>query len=200
MQTFLLNGIIPVNSYVFSTENNTYIVDPGSDKEQLLEIIKNNNIDGVLLTHGHADHIGLIGLFKCPIYIHEEDYEMIINDSINCYKLLGLKHEYDVDKLNIIKIKDEDIIDGIKVIHTPGHTKGSVSFLYKNKLFSGDTIFKSSIGRTDLPTGDMKKMKESILKLMELDDHINIYPGHDNKTTIKDEKKYNPYYLQWKKK
>lgn len=199
MKTLHLNGIIDVNCYIIEVEDGVYVIDPGSDREVLADALKDLKVKGVLLTHGHADHIGCLDLFNCPIYLHELEKPMLFDDSINCFKMLRCKPEFNPYKLDIRTIKDQEEIDGIKIIHTPGHTRGSVSYLYKNKLFSGDTLFKLSIGRTDLPTGSIKDMKLSIKKLMELDDNIMVYPGHDEKTTIKMERQNNPYYLNWNK-
>ena len=198
MKSLLLNGAIDVNCYLVETANGWYIIDPGSDIEQLKEETKNLNLKGILLTHGHADHIGCIGYFDLPIYLHRLEMPMITDNSINCFRMLNEKPAYDASKLKLIPIDDGMNIDGFLVMHTPGHTRGSVSYLYKNKLFSGDTLFKESIGRTDLPTGDLAAMKKSVLKIMNLNDDINVYPGHGEKTNIKHERKANPYYQYWK--
>ena len=198
MKSLLLNGTIDVNCYLVETANGWYIIDPGSDIEQLKEETKNLNLKGILLTHGHADHVGCIGYFGLPIYLHRLEMPMITDNSINCFRMLNEKPAYDASKLKLIPIEDGMHIDRFLVMHTPGHTRGSVSYLYKNKLFSGDTLFKESIGRTDLPTGDLAAMKKSVLKIMNLNDDINVYPGHGEKTNIKYERKNNPYYQYWK--
>ena len=119
------------------------------------------------------------------------------NREESLYRMVGLNIPFDSNNLNIIEVNDNDIINlldsEIKVIATPGHTDGSVCYLYKNILFSGDTLFSNSIGRTDFPTGSIKMMKESLAKLSHLSNQIKVYPGHDLKTTIKDEKENNPY-------
>ena len=85
----------------------------------------------------------------------------------------------------------------IEVIHTPGHTKGSCSFIYQDQLYTGDTLFKDSVGRHDLYSGNLVDLRRSILKLCECDANLKVYPGHDEPTTIRYEKKNNPYYLKW---
>ena len=112
--------------------------------------------------------------------------------------MTGIKPKYDSSKLKLISVRDNDVINlenfSFKVIHTPGHTEGSCCFMYYNNLFSGDTLFSSSIGRVDFPGGSMRKMKESLQKIIKLcSDDTVVYPGHDAKTTLKDEKKYNMY-------
>ncbi len=199
MEKIVLDGLISVNCYILDTSKGTYIIDPGSDKNKLIEKTKNLDIKGVLLTHGHMDHVDQIGLFNCPIYISEIELPLLLDNTLNCYSFLNAKPSFDINKLNIITVKDGDMIDDILVISTPGHTRGSVSYLYKQKLFSGDTLFNKSIGRTDLPTGNNAQMKQSILKLMELSDLIKVYPGHDENTTIKSERQENSYYKLYKK-
>jgi glyoxylase-like metal-dependent hydrolase (beta-lactamase superfamily II) len=87
----------------------------------------------------------------------------------------------------------------ITVYHTPGHTKGSVSYLYDQKLYTGDTLFKDSVGRHDLYSGNLVDLRKSVLFLLSLPSNIKIYPGHDEVTTIRNEQKNNPYYLKWSK-
>ena len=110
-----------------------------------------------------------------------------------------MNKEKAVEKIATI-LGENDVLNLIgfefKVIHTPGHTRGSVCYLYKNKLLSGDTLFKNSCGRTDFPTGSPSDMRKSLKRIVsEFSDMIDVYPGHEGKTKIKDEKKNNPYIL-----
>jgi glyoxylase-like metal-dependent hydrolase (beta-lactamase superfamily II) len=118
--------------------------------------------------------------------------------------MFGIKRPFKKEELSFIFVQDKfriPFIDKfIDVIHTPGHTEGSVCYLYDNKLYSGDTLFKESIGRTDFPGGNSKKMRDSIIKLFKLvNDETKVYPGHDEQTDIKHEKKYNAYYQKFTK-
>ncbi len=205
MKKIIIDDFFDMNCYIVERGDSCFVVDPGGNTELLKKELTGYKVLFVLLTHGHFDHIDGLRIFDCPIYIHENDYEMLINPKKALYHMLGgLVPSYDYRKLNIIKIKDNDIIpfvdQEIRVIHTPGHSSGSVCYLYRDKLFSGDTLFKGSIGRTDFPDSSYEAMKKSLVKIIDnLDDNIKVYPGHDEITSIKDEKKNNQYYLLCKK-
>lgn len=192
------------NCYVLDKDNKCFIIDPGYDYEALKKEIEGLEVLGILLTHGHADHIGLIGKFNVPIYVHKEDDILLRREDLALFSAVNEEKEYYYDNLKLIYVYDGMQIpfleDTIKVLHTPGHTGGSVCYQYKNKLFSGDTLFKYSVGRTDLPTGSSFDMQKSILRLIDtLSENTKVYPGHDENTTIKDEKQNNSYYLYYKK-
>ncbi len=165
------------------------VVDPGWGADKILEIAKKYdlNIKIILLTHSDYDHINsvkdIVNATDATVYVHREEGDEIKKLGINKIKLLN-----DDDMITIGKIK-------VKVIHTPGHTPGSVCFLVDNKLITGDTLFVENIGRVDKPGGDATKMAESLKKLKKLDESIEVYPGHDygsiHHSTIKHEKKNN---------
>jgi len=188
------------NSYIIGKENKgCVIVDLGCFNKRISEYIKskhNGIVYGVLLTHGHFDHIkGLNDFLKeytPTIFIHEDEVEFLENTRLNCSSVGN--DDVIVNYSNIYRLDDEDEIrfaDNMlfKVIHTPGHTRGSVCYLYEseNALFSGDTLFKNTIGRCDLPSGSKKAMDNSLKKLSLLDENIVVYPGHGETTTIKKE-------------
>ena len=191
-------------------ENNNYLIIDEISKEAalvdrssmddsiLLELKKQNAIlKYVLLTHGHFDHIG--GLNELPesvkVLMHSSDMEWV--NEVNTYlPMIGMP-TMDIPKIDSF-IKDGDIIKlgnlEIKVIHTPGHTQGGVCFYTENCLFSGDTIFKESVGRCDLPGGNFDQIVESIEKrIFTLPDETIIYPGHGKTTTVAWEKENNSY-------
>ena len=126
---------------------------------------------------------------------------MLFEDQYNGYA--PLKHPYKRKDLELVSINDGDKIPladhFISVIHTPGHTKGSVCFLYNEQLYTGDTLFKESVGRHDLYSGSLVELRKSILKLCELPGSYKVYPGHDENTTVRFEQKNNPFYVKWKK-
>src|SRR3989338_9718453 len=171
------------------------VVDAGWDIDAIIEIANKEKlkIAKIILTHYHYDHAQkaseLADKTKEEIFFHEDGGQFlktaIKNASIKINKLK------DNDKISIGKIK-------IKIIHTPGHTPGSICLLAEDRLLTGDTLFVSAIGRTDLPGGDDIKLFESLQTLKKLDDNVEIYPGHDygetTFSTIRDEKKNNPYF------
>lgn len=190
-------GKFETNTYVITDGKQAMIVDPGLETRQLVALLKDYEVVGILLTHGHIDHIDGIGFFSCPIYIHQKEIEFLKDETLSLYRMTGLRPSYKVDQLQIITVKEGDTIpfgkDFIQVIHTPGHTRGSVCYLHQRTLFSGDTLFLESCGRTDLPTGSEKELKQSLEKLSKLSNSIKVYPGHDQQTTIQHEKKNNPF-------
>lgn len=182
-------GYLSTNCYVISCEKTkeAAIIDPGLESEKeaetILDYIKRNclHIKYIINTHGHPDHIS--GNMKMKqatgarILIHE-----------------NYKGSAAVDK----KLREGDIIHignfKLFVLHTPGHTKSGISLLGDNVIFTGDTLFAGSIGRTDFPGGSFQEIIQSIKnKLLPLPDNFKIYPGHESSSTIGDEKKYNPF-------
>ena len=199
----------PTNCYIVVDEKSkeTMVIDPAGDVEKITELVKimNGKLKYIYLTHCHGDHImgvqKLKNILGGKILIHRDDSEGLNNPEINLTPYIGLeKIELEVDS----RIDDNDLIHlgnlQFKVIHTPGHTKGGTC-LYcekENCLFSGDTIFRGTWGRTDLPTSNREDIIKSIEeKIMKLPDATIVYPGHGMITMIRDEK---PIYLELKPK
>ena len=195
------------NSYVVGdVGSNCVVIDLGSNQTRVIDFIKNNftSCSGILLTHGHFDHIRginkFIKTFNSTIFIDHNDEELLTNARLNGSATFN---DYvTVNSSNIYLLDDEDEINfgnGLlfKVIETPFHTYGSVCYLCKkeNALFTGDTLFKDSIGRTDLPGGNERLVNDSLKKLINLDPSLKIYPGHGDETTLKRELEKN-YYLK----
>ena len=201
MIKYLVNEVPPLgaNCYtVYDTESkNCLIIDLGGDFSKILSQANSLglSVKGVVLTHGHFDHVA--GAKNCkangiPVYISKEDAKMLTSlTNLSEYAGYGrLSFEPD-----FILNEGLNEIGGIKfeVIKTSGHTEGSICLLLGNLLFSGDTLFALSYGRYDFPTGDYKQLKNSILnKLFTLDENVEVLPGHGGKTTIKHERKFNP--------
>ena len=152
----------------------------------------------ILLTHGHFDHISGVKALKedfgGDVVIHREDAGCLYDKSKSlASKFFFPQHDVTADVL----VDDGQRLpfgEGeIEVIHTPGHTKGSVCYTIEDIMLSGDTLFKSSIGRTDFPGGSFEEIKASLKKLAALEKNYTVYPGHDVSTTLEREKKYNPY-------
>ena len=197
IKTFKI-GAFETNTYLITKGENAVLVDPGLDILSIVDEIKKYHIEAILITHGHIDHIDGCGVVDAPIYVGKDDLVNFTDLSRSLYKMTGIKPKYDASKLRFIPVTDNQVINldnfSFKVLHTPGHTEGSCCYLYYNNLFSGDTLFHESIGRVDFPTGNARKMKESLQKIVKnCTDDITVYPGHDEKTSIKEEKKYNMY-------
>lgn len=185
------------NSYILTEDNKTaVVVDPY--ERRVLKILEQNDLECkyVLLTHGHFDHVGLCGkLFKLGAHIccneREKDY---IFSSAN-RQLLGGVHIPEFETSRTFTDGEKFNLCGIDftAIHTPGHTAGSACYLAEDCLFSGDTLFKGGVGRTDLPTGNFPELISSLKKLFMLPDNLKVYTGHGEDTTISFERQFNPY-------
>ena len=191
-------GAFETNTYVVTKGNKAVVIDPGLDFNLILDDLKDYEVEAILVTHGHIDHIDGCGMIKAPIYVGKEDLRNFKDKTYSLYSMTRSNPSYNVNELNLIEVNDNDEIIlpsfTFKVIHTPGHTTGSCCYLYYKSLFSGDTLFKGSIGRTDFPSGSTKTMISSLKKLKEIiTDEVTIYPGHEDKTTMKEEKKNNLY-------
>ncbi len=210
----LIVGPYQTNCYIYGNEEtkSAWIIDPGADADQIINIIEKRNVTpvSILLTHGHWDHImGLPKLIETypslEIFIGEKDLNYLGKegkDFINkhCFDLTFLQRFKDeinsLPKADYVLNGDEFLDDcKLKVIATPGHTPGGVCYYSaeNNILFSGDTLFANSIGRCDLFGGDYQAIQKSLEKLMELDDEVIVLPGHGPRTSIKQEKN-NPYF------
>lgn len=204
IQKLLLDGEIPVNCYILERNKECFIIDPGYQKHLIQKYIseKGFTVKGILLTHAHIDHVEALDCFDVPVYLHEKEYEILINNYNNGFTYFGKLPNYSFDTLDIKLINESTIItlgdENISVIHTPGHTIGSVCYLIGFDLYSGDTLFEGSVGKWDRPSGDLNVLKKSILKLVNsLPDYTLVHPGHGHSTTIGTEKQINMYYRQW---
>lgn len=204
IKTEIVGGQMMQNCYfvIEDNTNNAIIIDPGAEAHRLIQIIKKENIKPkyICLTHGHFDHIGackeLKKEYNIPIVICEGEEVLIENPQNNLSTMISQNIEFKAD----IVLKDNDIFKfgdnlSFKVIKTPGHTPGGMCLYFENEnvLFSGDTLFYGSIGRTDFPYGNSSDLIKSINKLKHLPDNTVVYCGHGDKTTIGTEKNINPY-------
>lgn len=188
------------NTYVLSdSKGSAVVIDPGKDDKEVVDYINSNNLHlkGVLLTHGHFDHIRGVDLLCADVFMHEKDEPLLKNSHLNCSDRFS-RHDV-IIKSQTTSIKDKDVLnlleEPIVVIHTPFHTEGSICFYLKDSgvLFSGDTLFQYSIGRSDFVTSNPSLINSSLEKLMMLPDEVVVYPGHGEMTTIGQERKLNPF-------
>lgn len=170
----IVTGYLDENCYLLIKNGTCLVVDPGDEYNKIKEAIGDNKVLGVLITHSHFDHIGALRNF-------------LTKRSIKIFKRSNLEEkEYSIGDFTF------------KCIHTPGHSKDSVSFYFEedNCMFVGDFLFRESAGRTDLPGGSEEELKESIQKIKEYDNQIILYPGHNERTILGYEKENNPF-LKW---
>lgn len=198
-------GLVGTNCFIAanSETKETLIIDPGDNAAVITDYADKNQLRpaAVLLTHGHFDHCmaaeQLAEHYGIPIYVHEEDKETMENPAYNCCGMIGRELVFHADQY-FHGEKDHLSLAGfeIDVFHTPGHTPGGVCFYVESEgiLFSGDTLFCESVGRTDFPKGSMSQLVRSIQeKLLPLPNDTKVLPGHGEWTTIGSERQYNPF-------
>ncbi|MDO5403113.1 MAG: MBL fold metallo-hydrolase [Eubacteriales bacterium] len=197
-------GLIATNCYLIKNEDTkqSVLIDPAEAPQRLQEMIDKSGCElkAVLLTHGHSDHISaakeVCEKNHVRLYAGEDEKELLQNPQLNLSSQLGAAISIEAD----CWVKDNDQLNiagmDIKAIHTPGHTAGGMCYYIEEAglLFSGDTLFAESVGKTDFPTGSMSELVRSVKeKLMILPDDTRVLPGHGEDTSIGYEKKYNPY-------
>lgn len=186
-----IGGTLESNGYIIYHQDggDCYILDPGYRPEVFIGFVKEKQlkVQGILLTHHHHDHVGAVDkmkdTFDCPVFLHREDMD-----------LYGKPVERPLEDGDLIPLE----VESLQVIHTPGHTRGSVCFYSeKHKLaFTGDTIFNVDLGRTDLQDGSPEQMRESCRRIDKWSNEIFIHPGHGDGCTMKTVKKINLEFLE----
>lgn len=199
-------GQVQTNCYIVGNEKTkeAVVIDPADEGAYIAKRLRTTGytLKAILLTHGHFDHITgaeeLRSITGAEIYAYEGETELLADTGLNCSRIAGRAVSLVPDKV----FKDGDILElagfSFEVLFTPGHTFGGVCFYIKSEgiLFSGDTLFQESVGRSDLPTGNGRRLVKSVNeRLLPLGDDIIVYPGHGGDTTIGHEKRYN-YYLK----
>lgn len=196
--------VCAMNCYLAINEktNESIIIDPGSAPERIKAGVEQSGTTpvAILLTHGHFDHAGaaadIAKTYNIQVYAFEGERETLESPEINLSIMMGAPEVYNAD----VFLKDEQEIDlaglSVKCLYTPGHTPGGCCFYFPNEdiVFTGDTLFCGSVGRTDFPGGSMSQLVGGIKsKLMVLPDDTICYPGHESATTIGEERKYNMF-------
>lgn len=197
-------GPVQTNCYIVNKEGSSscIVIDPGEETEKIAAYIGKKGLknEGILLTHGHFDHItgisGLLSLVGGKVYAYETERELMMDPRQNGSVMMGYELAMEPERL----LRDGQVLNiagmDFKVIHTPGHTKGSCCFYSEEDkiLFSGDTIFMESVGRTDFPTGNARELMDSVRnKVLSLSPDVTIYPGHGPETDVAYEMANNPY-------
>ena len=194
-------GELGTNCYLLVKGNRAALIDPAADSGTILHTLQENGLtlDAILLTHGHFDHIGAVEELRtatgAPLYLHRADAELLSSPDKN-YSTVFLDHAILCRDADVL-LRDGDTIpfagDDITVMHTPGHTMGSVIYRYADTLFCGDTIFKAGIGRTDLYGGDKRQLGASLVKLFRFYDEngkdYRLLPGHGEETRLSEERR-----------
>lgn len=178
--------------------NKSALVDCSEFSDRMLDFIGNADLEYILLTHGHFDHIGGVSdiseRFNAKVVISSVDAPMLSSSKLSLAAFCGAVHN---NSSADITVEDNDVIElgnsKIRVISTPGHTSGSVCYMCDDNLFTGDTMFFCSCGRTDFPTGSPIDMQSSLNKLASLNGDYKIFAGHDRQSTLDFERKNNPY-------
>jgi len=194
-------GMLQANCYVVSKDGKALLIDPGAEAPKIQRYLAAQGLQAemILLTHGHGDHIEAVRELGLPVYIHADDEACLYDASRNLSGYAGMSFALKKGSLQVTLVADNATIpfvgETIRVIHTPGHTKGGVCYLLGSSLFSGDTLFCRSIGRSDFPGGSHKQLLASVKeKLFVLPDDTKVYPGHGPSSTIGDEKRLNPFF------
>jgi glyoxylase-like metal-dependent hydrolase (beta-lactamase superfamily II) len=195
-------GSLQTNCYILQSNNAAIIIDPGDEPERIVRFVRDIEVkpSQIIATHTHFDHVLGVETVRAklniPFLIHHDDLTMLESMQSRVRQFMGFEvppppkvDEYLKDG-DSLKVGDETI----QILHTPGHSPGSVSLSGEGYVFTGDALFNQSIGRTDLPGGELKTLIHSIRdRLFKLDDETLVYPGHGPETTIGDEKLANPF-------
>jgi len=194
----ITTGMLSSNCYIIGDAGEAAVIDPGVEPEEIVSIldVQKLTLKYIILTHAHIDHIlhveELLGARGGKVVIHDEDALLLGNPMLNGAVLFGLNRSFREADL---RVKDGDSLElggiQLEIIHTPGHTPGSMCVKADGCIFTGDTLFKLGVGRTDLGAGDQTRLMDSLKKLMKLDDSLKVYPGHGSATDIDYEKNNN---------
>ena len=196
-------GNMESNSYIAADEESdeAIVIDPGGSADKILKVLaaEGLTLKYVVNTHGHVDHIAanekILTAAQAQLLIHRSEASFLTNADLNLSSFMSaekvISPQADKTLEEGEKVKFGEI--ELEVLHTPGHTKGSICLIGDGVLFSGDTLFAKGVGRTDLPTGAREKLDQSLTKLKRLNDKLRVYPGHGPTATLAEIKENNPY-------
>ena len=202
--------------YLITGDSGVFVVDPSVSPEKaeaycgLSGLSKGESpVKAILLTHGHHDHIKFVSEWintfpSAQVFFSSNDKDLINNGYMNCSYMEGTQITYDFDYTDIAGMNGTSVFKDdnadIRVLETPGHTMGSVCYLFdlngEEMLFTGDTVFQGSVGRTDMPGGSSKELINSVRHISRMDPALKIYPGHGPDSTVGYEVKYNPFFAR----
>ncbi len=198
----MMVGPIMTNCYILCDEEAAVcaVIDPGDEGDRIAQAVKETGceLQYILLTHGHYDHFtglnDLLAHYDVPVYINEKDVTDSTQDVTYSLKFprLDTKHQRYYNEGDTLPLGSLSI----RVMETPGHSRGSVCLLVNDVIFAGDTLFRSSCGRTDFVGGDYQAMLVSLGRLGQLEGNYHVYPGHERATTLDEERRFNPYLRQ----
>ncbi len=189
-------GFFAVNCYLIKEAGHVLIIDPGARANKILEALQEQeHVEAIVLTHGHFDHIGavdaLVNQFHCPVYLNPKDEELARDMHLNALgKFSAALH------CKTMPLEEPIVQIGsfqLKVFEAPGHTAGSCLIQIGNVMFTGDVLFKGSIGRCDLYSGNESEMRRSLKQFQKMDPELILYPGHEEPTMLQDELNHNPF-------
>lgn len=191
---------LQTNAYVIENENKCILIDPCVKYD---DIFKNSDIElvAVIITHAHFDHIDQLSTYLnkgLKFYMHKNAYPKLSDPAKNISVMTGYPLSYNLDNEEVIFVDDGDVLNLIgkelKIMYTPGHSDCSIMIVVDEYIFSGDMIFRGSIGRYDFYSSSYESIINSIIRIKELNKNYHVFPGHGNKTSLDYEKKNNPFF------
>ena len=197
-------GVLGANCYILENEGKCLAIDIGGSFTRFSDFLGEHSLkpDAILLTHGHFDHIAgvqaAVAKYNCPVYIHEDDADMLTDSEKNLAASCGIRINLVTEaEVHLLHEGDKVKLAGLElqIMHTPGHSPGSICILCENNLFTGDTLFCESVGRTDFAGSSTIKMRESLQRLATVEGNPAVYPGHGEATSLEMEKQFNAYFI-----
>ncbi|HHX80035.1 MAG TPA: MBL fold metallo-hydrolase [Acholeplasmataceae bacterium] len=201
--TRFTSSLIACNLYLLENSEGEVIIDPAVEYERVFEK-REERLKGIILTHCHFDHLLALETYlkksDCPVYLHEAGLEKLNDPEKNASSLINQDWRFPIPKERMVIIESDTthhlLGKTFRFLETPGHASCALCIIVDDYLFTGDTLFKGAVGRTDLVSSDSKAMRKSLDKLYALADDYSVYPGHGDKTNLNYEKNTNPF-LKW---